>query len=83
MEDNGFEFEHVIIKSEDKSLPEQDPEMIDNMIIVKKEEQQLNVADFKSEKLNETDFKEEVLNETNFKQEVIIETDFKQENQLD
>ena len=37
MEPNGFEFEHLIIKSEDKSLSEQDPEMIDNILIVKKE----------------------------------------------
>ena len=51
MEDNDFEFENVIIKSEDKSLSEQDPEMIDNMLTVKKEEEHLNEADFKYERL--------------------------------
>ena len=83
MDDNGFELENVIIKSEDKSLSEEDPEMVGNILIVKKEEEKLNEADFKYERLNKTDFKEEVLNETNFKQEILNETDFKQENQLD
>ena len=47
MDGNGFEFENVIIKSEDKSLSEEDPEMVGNILIVKKEEEKLNEADFK------------------------------------
>merc|ERR1719509_101760 len=57
--------------------------MIDNMLIVKKEEEHLNEADFKYERSNKSDFKEELFNETNFKQELLNETDYKQESQLD